>query len=46
MTDLEDPEDILNDALAFLGGTRVVDDEIIKYGALQLTVAAKVTRSD
>jgi len=41
MTDLEDPEDILNDALAFLGGTRVVDDEIIKYGALQLTVAAK-----
>ncbi|KAJ6582900.1 hypothetical protein DFH09DRAFT_278105 [Mycena vulgaris] len=41
MTDLEDPADILNDALAFLGGSKVLDDEIIKYGDLQLTVAAK-----
>ncbi|KAJ7468060.1 hypothetical protein FB451DRAFT_1352434 [Mycena latifolia] len=44
MTGLEDPADILNDALAFLGGSKVVEDEIIKYGDLQLTVAAKVTR--
>lgn len=40
--DLEDPEDILNDALEFLGGRQVVEDEVIKYGDLQLTVAAKV----
>jgi hypothetical protein len=39
----EDPADILNDALEFLGGSRAVEDEIIKYGDLQLTVAAKVT---
>ncbi|KAJ7108705.1 hypothetical protein C8R44DRAFT_714024 [Mycena epipterygia] len=37
----EDPEDILNDALEFLGGRQVVEDEVIKYGDLQLTVAAK-----
>ncbi|KAJ7441764.1 hypothetical protein B0H11DRAFT_2095461 [Mycena galericulata] len=37
----DDPADILNDALEFLGGQQVVDDEIIKYGDLQLTVAAK-----
>ncbi|KAJ7820980.1 hypothetical protein B0H14DRAFT_3734482 [Mycena olivaceomarginata] len=37
----EDPVDILNDALEFLGGSRAVEDEIIKYGDLQLTVAAK-----
>ncbi|KAJ7800389.1 hypothetical protein B0H14DRAFT_2465415, partial [Mycena olivaceomarginata] len=37
----EDPADILNDALEFLGGSRAVEDEIIKYGDLQLTVAAK-----
>ncbi|KAJ7649316.1 hypothetical protein B0H17DRAFT_1102255 [Mycena rosella] len=41
MPDPEDPADILNDALAFLGGTKVVEDEIIAYGDLQLTVAAK-----
>ncbi|KAJ7118671.1 hypothetical protein C8R43DRAFT_1035814 [Mycena crocata] len=41
MTDPEDPADILSDALEFLGGNRVIDDEIIQYGDLQLTVAAK-----
>jgi hypothetical protein len=43
MSDNEDPADILNDALEFLGGTKVVGDEVIKYGDLHLTVAAKVT---
>ncbi|KAJ7665974.1 hypothetical protein DFH06DRAFT_1185513 [Mycena polygramma] len=38
---IEDPADILNDALEFLGGSQVVEDEVIKYGDLQLTVAAK-----
>nr|GAT59261.1 predicted protein [Mycena chlorophos] len=37
----EDPADILNDALEFLGGTKVVDDPIITYGTLQLTAAPK-----
>ncbi|KAJ7100018.1 hypothetical protein B0H15DRAFT_818392 [Mycena belliarum] len=41
MNDQVDPEDILNDALSFLGGSKVVEDEIITYGELQLTVAAK-----
>lgn len=35
-------EDILNDALSFLGGNPVVDDEVISYGPLRLTVAPKV----
>ncbi|KAJ7032000.1 hypothetical protein C8F04DRAFT_1108868 [Mycena alexandri] len=35
------PEDILNDALEFLGGNKVVEDEVITYGDLRLTVAAK-----
>ncbi|KAF7360183.1 hypothetical protein MVEN_00746900 [Mycena venus] len=39
-SDPEDPADILNDALEFLSG-QVVEDEVIKYGDLQLTVAAK-----
>jgi nicotinamide N-methyltransferase len=39
---LEDPADILQDALEFLGGRKVIEDEIIKYGDLQLTVAPKV----
>ncbi|KAE9389449.1 hypothetical protein BT96DRAFT_890052 [Gymnopus androsaceus JB14] len=34
-------EDILNDALSFLGGAPVIDDEIISYGPLKLTVAPK-----
>ncbi|KAJ7269635.1 hypothetical protein C8J57DRAFT_1322580 [Mycena rebaudengoi] len=38
---LEDPADILQDALEFLGGRKVIEDEIIKYGDLQLTVAPK-----
>ncbi|KAK7451057.1 hypothetical protein VKT23_012732 [Stygiomarasmius scandens] len=37
----EDMEDILNDSLSFLGGKPVVDQEIISYGPLRLTVAAK-----
>ena len=41
-------EDILNDALAFLGGEPVVestDDEGIRYGPLRLTVAAKAGKA-
>lgn len=40
--DLESSEDILHDSLAFLGGKPVVDDELICYGPLRLTVAPKV----
>ncbi|KAJ7918444.1 hypothetical protein B0H13DRAFT_1869426 [Mycena leptocephala] len=32
MSDNEDPADILNDALEFLGGTKVVGDEVISTG--------------
>ncbi|GAW07359.1 nicotinamide n-methyltransferase nnt1 [Lentinula edodes] len=35
-------EDILNDALLFLGGKPVVESEIISYGDLKLTVAPKL----
>jgi len=38
---LENAEDILNDSLAFLGGQPVVDNEIICYGSLRLSVAPK-----
>ncbi|KAJ7185792.1 hypothetical protein C8R46DRAFT_937426 [Mycena filopes] len=38
---MSDPEDILNDALEFLGGQKVVEDEVIQYGDLRLTVAPK-----
>ncbi|KAJ4468764.1 hypothetical protein J3R30DRAFT_3304462 [Lentinula aciculospora] len=34
-------EDILNDALFFLGGKSVIEDEIISYGPVKLTVAPK-----
>lgn len=37
-----DHEDILSDALEFLGGKPVIDDDVIQYGPLQLTVASKV----
>ncbi|KAF5369256.1 hypothetical protein D9758_002632 [Tetrapyrgos nigripes] len=37
----EDIEDILSDSLSFLGGKPVVDQEIISYGPLRLSVAAK-----
>ncbi|TFK38048.1 hypothetical protein BDQ12DRAFT_652333 [Crucibulum laeve] len=37
----EDYEDILTDSLEFLGGKRVVDEDIIRYGPLRLTVAPK-----
>ncbi|KAF8889582.1 hypothetical protein BD779DRAFT_1519948 [Infundibulicybe gibba] len=37
----EESEDILSDSLAFLGGKPVVEDEIISYGPLRLTVAPK-----
>ncbi|KAF8174073.1 hypothetical protein BJ912DRAFT_1077728 [Pholiota molesta] len=36
-----DNEDILSDALEFLGGKPVIDDTIIRYGPLQLTLAPK-----
>ncbi|KAK7044843.1 hypothetical protein R3P38DRAFT_2609143 [Favolaschia claudopus] len=39
--DSVDPADILNDALEFLGGKQVVENEVITYGDLQLTVAQK-----
>ncbi|KAF9485102.1 hypothetical protein BDN70DRAFT_708304 [Pholiota conissans] len=39
-TDL-DNEDILSDALEFLGGKPVIDDTIIGYGPLKLTLALK-----
>ncbi|KAF8908664.1 putative methyltransferase-domain-containing protein [Mucidula mucida] len=37
---MSDPEDILNDALTFLGEKQVVDTDIL-YGPLQLTTAPK-----
>lgn len=40
--DREDAEDILNDALAFLGGEPVVNDDSVRYGPLTISVAAKV----
>lgn len=43
-----DSEDILSDALAFLGGDPVVDardDDGIRYGPLRLTVASKAGKS-
>ncbi|KAJ2925267.1 hypothetical protein H1R20_g11850, partial [Candolleomyces eurysporus] len=36
-----DYEDILKDSLEFLGGKPVIDEEVIKYGPLALTVAPK-----
>ncbi|KAF9528434.1 hypothetical protein CPB83DRAFT_854613 [Crepidotus variabilis] len=36
-----DSEDILQDALEFLGGSPVIDDSVIRYGPLELTVAPK-----
>lgn len=39
----EDPEDILSDSLAFLGGKQVVEDPQLGYGPLLLTVAPKVS---
>jgi nicotinamide N-methyltransferase len=40
----DNPEDILNDALALLGGNPVIQDEVIKYGPLELTVAPKARK--
>ncbi|KAG6810733.1 hypothetical protein H0H92_010563 [Tricholoma furcatifolium] len=37
----DDPEVILNEALAFLGGQPVVDENIVNYGPLTLQIAAK-----
>ncbi|KAG6841044.1 hypothetical protein C0991_002352 [Blastosporella zonata] len=37
----DDPEDILNESLAFLGGNPVVDDNIVEYGPLSLQIAPK-----
>jgi hypothetical protein len=39
----ESNEDILNDSLAFLGGDPVVDDNVVTYGPLTLTIAPKVS---
>ncbi|KAJ3747876.1 hypothetical protein DFH05DRAFT_860335 [Lentinula detonsa] len=39
-------EDILNDALLFLGGRPVIDDEVISYGPLKLTVAPKAGKAN
>ncbi|RDB29774.1 Protein N-methyltransferase NNT1 [Hypsizygus marmoreus] len=39
--DLENSEDILNEALAFLGGEPVVDNDVVNYGPLTLRIAAK-----
>ncbi|KAJ3732918.1 hypothetical protein DFJ43DRAFT_1070248 [Lentinula guzmanii] len=39
-------EDILNDALLFLGGQPVIDDEVISYGPLKLTVAPKAGKAN
>ncbi|KAG2008440.1 hypothetical protein CC2G_013872 [Coprinopsis cinerea AmutBmut pab1-1] len=36
-----DVEDILGDSLEFLGGKPVIDDEVIRYGPLELTIAPK-----
>ncbi|KAF8965043.1 hypothetical protein BDZ97DRAFT_1813351 [Flammula alnicola] len=36
-----DNEDILSDALEFLGGKPVIDDSIVRYGPLVLTLAPK-----
>ncbi|PPQ81672.1 hypothetical protein CVT25_013350 [Psilocybe cyanescens] len=37
----EDAEDILAEALQFLGGKPVIDDSLIRYGSLALTLAPK-----
>ncbi|KAG6856591.1 hypothetical protein H0H87_002797 [Tephrocybe sp. NHM501043] len=42
----DDPEDILNESLAFLGGKPVVDDNIINYGPLSLQIAPKTSASN
>jgi hypothetical protein len=41
-TDEASNEDILSEALEFLGGKPVIDDDIISYGPLKLTLAQKV----
>ncbi|KAF5390050.1 hypothetical protein D9757_003797 [Collybiopsis confluens] len=38
---MDSSEDILNDALSFLGGNPVIQRDIIEYGPLRLTVAPK-----
>ncbi|KAJ7613775.1 hypothetical protein DFH06DRAFT_1274557 [Mycena polygramma] len=38
---VESVHDSLKDTLGFPGGSQLVEDEVIKYGDLQLTVAAK-----
>jgi EEF1A N-terminal glycine/lysine methyltransferase len=40
--DIDEPEDILNDSLVFLGGNPVVDSDTVSYGPLTLTIAPKV----
>ncbi|KAJ3842277.1 hypothetical protein F5878DRAFT_608119 [Lentinula raphanica] len=39
-------EDILNEALIFLGGKPVIENEVISYGPLKLTVAAKAGKAN
>lgn len=43
LSNQEDAEDILHDALAFLGGEPVIDNDTVSYGEIVLTVAAKVS---
>ncbi|KAF9010213.1 hypothetical protein BDQ17DRAFT_1347756 [Cyathus striatus] len=42
----EDYEDILRDSLEFLGGNPVIDNDVIKYGPIQLTVAPKACKAN
>ena len=44
MSVTNEAEDILNDALEFLGGQPVIDNTIVKYGDLTLSTARKVTK--
>lgn len=41
-----DAEDILSESLEFLGGKPVIEEDIIHYGPLVLTVAPKVCQTD
>ena len=43
LSEMAEPEDILNDALSFIGEEQVIDSEIL-YGPLRLTVAPKVCK--
>ncbi|KII87822.1 hypothetical protein PLICRDRAFT_42330 [Plicaturopsis crispa FD-325 SS-3] len=46
LSNQEDAEDILHDALAFLGGEPVIDNDTVSYGEIVLTVAAKAGKAN